>query len=510
VSIQPVFALSPDWSAVFVLACGQEWPDADEDQLRAMAQAWTDALAGLINLAATSHTTAELVTFSVQAHSTEDFVAFWSEFTKGGDELVQQCAACAQALVSFAEQVEFAKIMINIQLVILAIQLAFDLFIAPFTGGLSLGESVAAIFATRAAVRVIVGRLLEGVLMMVLPDLITQGLMIRDHHRSSFDVGEAAQALQMAGLVGIVGAQASRYLGRPFGGLVAKHLSATAGGYAAAALTGAATNVGANYLGGRLDDVENQIHAQFDPAYAAQLRAHTQDQGVADQRAGQNPLYAAINGAFTGVLFHGAHEFGARPGVYFDTEVGAFSGVRTIGENHFTLFHENPGGPGDGRMYLGTLNDDGSLTLSHPGLETVRVEPTTLIESNPSVTTHSVFVDGHPVVDHVDRVSTGASEFVQDGQTWAPPKGSVITYTADDHPVRVASFEGNRQLVYAGPGNGTFTYVGHLEPVVGQPTHASGGAETRTSGRPAIQSPCRSSARRSSPDGPATLPLPPD
>src|SRR5262249_28787184 len=195
----------------------QNWPQADEDAVRRCAQAWTDALAGLVAISDNGGQATQNVHYSVQAISTEEFDNYWKQYTTGDDsavgQLAQQCQMLAEELLSFAEQTEFTKISIDIQIIILMIQVIFDLFVAPATGGLSMGEAFASIFFTRTVVREILSKLIEAVIMAVLPDLITQGVMVADGHRSGIDWGEVGQSAQTGLIGGLVGMGVGKALG---------------------------------------------------------------------------------------------------------------------------------------------------------------------------------------------------------------------------------------------------------------------------------------------------------
>src|SRR5262249_49587019 len=116
-------------------------------------------------------------------------------------ELASQCQVNATQLLAFADQTEFSKYSINIQLIILMVQVAYDLFLSSVTGGLSMAEALASIFFTRSVVRQILSMLVEAVVMAVLPDLITQGFEWANGRRAGIDLAELGQSAQM-GLIG--------------------------------------------------------------------------------------------------------------------------------------------------------------------------------------------------------------------------------------------------------------------------------------------------------------------
>jgi hypothetical protein len=319
-TIQPIL-IPPEWNWAFDLVVGQGWPQADEDALRRIAQAWTDTLQGLLNIADGGNAVAQNVNYSVQARSSDEFNNYWRQYVDGDNsvigQLAQQCEYLAEFVLSFAEQTEFTKLSINIQIVILIIQLIIDAALAIVTFGASTAEGVAATFVTREIVQGFLFHFLEGVLAAVLPDVITQFQLIREGHRGSFDAGEAFQALQMGVAGGLIGAGIGALGGSgPLGKLGGRFFgdAGEAGGtFIGGLLTnpmvhGAATNLATNSATGLIDSGEDQLHAAFDPSYAQQLAQQTQDQGYADQKAAQNPLIAMLNGAFMGAAFHGVHE----------------------------------------------------------------------------------------------------------------------------------------------------------------------------------------------------------
>lgn len=313
--------IPPEWGWAYDIAVGQDWPQADEDALRRLAQAWTDAMEGLLTVADGGNVAAQNVNYSVQSVSSDEFNNYWSAYVSGDNSVIGQMArqseSLATQLLAFAEQTEFTKWSIDIQLVLLFIQLVIDLVLAFVTFGASTSEGVLAAFITRLTVRGFLTELIKAVLMAVLPDVITQTIMLAEGHRSSYDVGETLQAAQMGVIGGVVGAGlgaglgklgATEFFGSVAGKFVSEDASKLAGGVASAALHGALTNLGTNFAAGTVDQVENQIHAAVDPVYAQELQQQTQDQGYADQKSGQNPLLAMLNGAFTGALFHTVHE----------------------------------------------------------------------------------------------------------------------------------------------------------------------------------------------------------
>jgi len=382
VPVQPI--IPPEWGWAYDIAVGQDWPQADEDALRRVAQAWTDAMEALLTVAGGGDAAARNVNYSVQSVSSDEFNNYWSGYVDGDNsavgQMAQQCENLATQCLAFAEQTEFTKLSIDIQLILLFIQLAIDLVLAFVTFGASTSEGVLASFITRLTVRGFLTELLKAVLMAVLPDVITQVIMLSEGHRASFDVGETLQAAQMGVIGGLVGAGLGAGLGKLgttefFDSVAGKFLSEDAskfaGGVTNAALHGALTNVGTNLAASGVDSVENQIHAALDPVYAQELRQEMQDQGYADQKSGENPLIAALNGAFTGALFHTVDEtsfalagnaFGATPLTLTDSEGNQQQlTALPIGDDgaKYALFDQS-------HQFVGkaTVGDDGAITIT--------------------------------------------------------------------------------------------------------------------------------------------------
>src|SRR5581483_10985391 len=105
-AIQPIL-IPPEWNWAFDLVVGQDWPQADEDALRRLAQYWTDALNGLVAIAHDGNTAAQNVGYSVQAVSSDQFTTYWDTYTNGDDSVVGQMARQAEVLA--AELLQFAE-----------------------------------------------------------------------------------------------------------------------------------------------------------------------------------------------------------------------------------------------------------------------------------------------------------------------------------------------------------------------------------------------------------------
>lgn len=536
-AVQPI--IPPELPWLYVLLVGQDWPQADEDALRRCAQDWTDALSGLVDIATHGNLAAQGVNYSVQAVSSDTFDAYWKRYTDGDDsytgQLAQQCQQLAGLLLQQAEQVEFTKISIDIQIIILAIQLLWDLVIAPLTGGASMAEGMAAAGVARLTVRKFLFDLLKSVLLAAAPDAITQGIMLAEGHRSQFDWKELGQAAQMGAIGHLVGMGVGKATGSLTSG-IEKQLGKEVGGFVSAGVTGALNNVATNMIVGTVNAIE-------DPQDTSQ--------GTSDAKANEGQLNAIVNGAFTGMLFHGVHEATKQPAAHFTTDMGKFSGVKT-GENTYTLFSTEKTLPGTdtpnpdyGKMTFATLGEDGTLSVKKPFSEAITTATSeyTIAGHDGSTRTYTEFgPDARP--DVTTRISTGGHDFTgysllhQPGATpesWTVPKGAVVTYDREMQPVVVEHTNGSTTTYYTRHGDRPFAPAGtatqveggrtvyfdagghpitqtHLEQLVGAPTAVLAEAvPERVASHSATAEPSQAYATEDKPaGGPAARTVPPE
>jgi hypothetical protein len=292
--------LPPQLPWVFEILCGQQWPQADEDKLRECAQAWKVATTELMAIAVRADAAAERVGHSVQSISSEQFGQFGSQFTSSAasavGEMAKQCHGLELLLGQEADQVEFAKLSIDIQIVVLAIQLAWDIALAFATAGGSMAQGAVATMFGRLTVRKILFELLKGAIMAAAPDFITQMIMIAQGHRKSWDVGETMHAAE----AGALGAAVGMGVGRLTGGL--------AGSLTKGLVGDAADTVGAKLTQAAIHTTNAAVTGALTNMGATALTDVMSGQSL------DNVLTAGISGAGTGVLFHGAHMAGGALG----------------------------------------------------------------------------------------------------------------------------------------------------------------------------------------------------
>jgi hypothetical protein len=137
------------------------WPEADEDKLRACAQAWRDFGADLARINQDTRLVAAQVTADNSGESIDAFEQYWHGVGGGGGDFERAKEAAghmASALDGMAILVEGVKIAIIAQLGLLAAEIIADQLAAPETLGLSEGAGVAEVLVTRGIVR----RIIQG------------------------------------------------------------------------------------------------------------------------------------------------------------------------------------------------------------------------------------------------------------------------------------------------------------------------------------------------------------
>src|SRR5919108_1546409 len=138
---------------------GFMWPEADEDKLRACAQAWRDFGADLDRLNQDAKQVAAQVVAENRGDSIDSFERFWNGVGGGGGDLDRAKEAAshmATALDAMALLVEGVKTAVIVQVGLLAAEIIADQVAAPETLGLSEGVAAGEIIVTRGIVRRII------------------------------------------------------------------------------------------------------------------------------------------------------------------------------------------------------------------------------------------------------------------------------------------------------------------------------------------------------------------
>jgi hypothetical protein len=416
--------IPPECSGLYDVLVGQNWPAGDEDALYRCAQAWQDALTQTLELAGYGDSTAEGVGTAIESLSADHFDTFWNQFTQGDNSalisLARQCALQQLALTGQSNEVEYTKLSIDITIVLIAIQIIWALAAAAFTLGGSLAEIPLATFFGQRAVLMLAERFLQMVLMMVLPDVISQGLMLRTGHYS-WDGGKTWSAVEsgvMAGLLGMVGGAAVAKLpfmgeefGKTLGGRVVQGLVHFGEGGTVNAVTGITTGL---LSGQQLD--------------AAKLWGQFMSGGVL-ATVFYLPHLAVPHGT---PLSFTAGDGSRYQVVLNDRALGQFAGNDHQLPNGFTAPVYNEGG-----LKIGTATFDGttvSLDRMLGGSNTVDLTAHgfSLAGHDGSVTSYGFNDQGKPELTSYIQPSDGhVTITASDGSTVTVPEGSMVHYAAD-------------------------------------------------------------------------------
>ncbi|MFD8595254.1 hypothetical protein ACFV1L_09655 [Kitasatospora sp. NPDC059646] len=245
---------------VLLLLAGCRWPEADEDQLRDMADHCRKTADGLKDAAQAGDATIKRALEGQQGVAAEALGKYWEKYSvgKGTPEepgylpgAINALNGMGDMLEQMANSAETAKIQIIAQLGILAFELATAEAEAPFTAGASMLEVPAFIAATRATVMATLKTLLKEMLVMAAKqaaqmgaiNLLAQGIELAEGHRKSIDMKEVGQNA----LGGAVGGASAHLIGKGIGKagekLGVEAALKTTGGKMA---TGAAIGVGAD------------------------------------------------------------------------------------------------------------------------------------------------------------------------------------------------------------------------------------------------------------------------
>ncbi|MFC8722922.1 hypothetical protein ACFUEL_36610, partial [Kitasatospora sp. NPDC057198] len=246
---------------VLLLLAGTRWPEADEDQLRHMAEHCRKAAENVKDAAQSADSTIKRALDGQQGVAAEALAGYWEKkYTvgEGGPDkpgafpgAVDSLNGMGDMLEQMANSAETAKIQIIAQLGILAFELATAEAEAPFTAGASLLQVPAMIAVSRTVVQQILKQLLKETLKMAAKqaaqmgaiNFLAQGIELAEGHRKSIDMKEVGQNA----LGGAVGGASAHLIGKGIGAAGKKigaenALNSTAGKIG----TGAAIGVGAD------------------------------------------------------------------------------------------------------------------------------------------------------------------------------------------------------------------------------------------------------------------------
>ncbi|KDN82097.1 hypothetical protein [Kitasatospora cheerisanensis] len=245
---------------VLLLLAGCRWPEADEDQLRDMADHCRKSAEGLQDATRSVDAAIKRALDGQQGNAAEALNKYWAGYTvgKGTEDDPGRLTATINALngmgdmlEQMANSTETAKIQIVAQLGILAFELATAEAEAPVTAGASMLQVPAFIAAARTFVKKLLDNFLgemikmaaKQAIQMAAINLLAQGIELAEGHRKSIDwkeVGENAKG-------GAIGGAAGHVIGKGLGGAAGKvGLGNAANSLGGKMAIGAATGVGAD------------------------------------------------------------------------------------------------------------------------------------------------------------------------------------------------------------------------------------------------------------------------
>lgn len=289
---------------------GMQWPQFDEDKGYEAAQAWSDAIAQLVQNAEQGNAAAQSVNFAVQSTTSQAFNDYWDKWTGSADAYYGGAATHAQQvaalLIDASDNAQWAKVNIIAQLAVLAIVIARDVALAFITDGLSLAEMFIEAGITRELIARILDSIVMGVLMTTLPDAVTdvvelvQGRMTLNAAAWERLGGDVLQGAAF----GVVGGLANEALGatlaEPLRDLAGKALSTLPGDLAESPVVNRLADQGVKtVLGAAGGAVGNSL---FNAAVYG-VNALSGDGRNGDESFGQAVLGGLEQGARYGVVF---------------------------------------------------------------------------------------------------------------------------------------------------------------------------------------------------------------
>jgi glycosyltransferase involved in cell wall biosynthesis len=458
----------PELNWLLDILAGQSWPQGDEDALRRCSQAWMDAMLAIGNLADCSDVTARSVMLNADSTSSDQFQAFWSTYlsttnpgfgqslnqeidpsngvhTTFGD-LFKQCEQLAGNLVDQANEVEYTKLVIVITVIITAIMIAMAIAEAIATLGASLVEVGLAMFIGREAVVMAISRFLQMALMMLVPDLIAQGVLVAQG--KGWDWNKTWSAGENAVVGGLIGA----FLGAGVGKLgwmgeggnrflqLGTHF--VEGGLVMDATT--VTTLGGQYLWADLHGDKNTMAA------------------IEQQLSFSNLAHQFLQGGLLSTVFYLPHM--AVPhgtAVTFTADNGQM--YRVIIGDKTTATGWTPSALDDGQLPAGVklpVYNDNGIRVGTVEFDGGQAKVTGLIGGNVtsgdlagrgySVVGHDGSIDTYHLADQSQpelmtqvRPSDGAVVIQTPDGPVTVPKGSMVHYTADGSVYRADIVAGN-------------------------------------------------------------------
>jgi hypothetical protein len=209
-----------DWLEHVDYLVGASFPQADEDALRRCGQAWARTATGLRALVPDAATAGGAVLAALDGQTGGAFGSAWDQITGPDGYLPGLAALCEQlaaACDGTAQDIEYAKLEYVGALVALGATLAV-LAGAIWAGGVSALGMPAAISAAQFTIRLLLTRLVTGILVGVVfttgLDAAAQLVQLADGHRDHWDWSKTAAAAGDGAIYGALGGVAFAGAGR--------------------------------------------------------------------------------------------------------------------------------------------------------------------------------------------------------------------------------------------------------------------------------------------------------
>ncbi|WP_034087223.1 hypothetical protein [Streptacidiphilus albus] len=407
----------PALQTLLTIVVGNDWPTGNETALRTLGAAWSDAGTALGNVQQEVGQAWQLIDQALAGASRTAVDSYFTALlgpTPDGSPpvlptVVQCCDSAADALNGLANEIETLRIEVIGALVVLAIQLAVDLYFA-WCGGEVAAEAeivttrIFFLMLLRKAVVAMVTRVVESVLAQVGFDLLAQVIELAQHHRGSIDWTEVETSAKNGAIGGMIGfgmGGLGKLMGKGLGKLGGNAL----GKLGDDGLGGALAKGLGSKLGTDLAKAGWNIGFSSITGMAEGAAQDAADGSTGDYVSG------AANGAFSGAMgsFH-EHvnpngKFSISPGDYLEDK------LNKLVNSTFPIAH-GPGGSGNGG---GSAADDISL-------HTIETEPT------PSTTT-----DDHTGEDGSTNDGSTTGE-TNDGENTASENTTGENSTNGDQP----------------------------------------------------------------------------
>ncbi|MER7078173.1 scabin-related ADP-ribosyltransferase [Saccharopolyspora kobensis] len=215
--------IPPEHAEAFAGLTGSQWPEADEDRLRALAEQYQDLAGELESLQTHLHEFVNAIKNSTEGEFAKAFGEYANQYITPGKEgqipletAVKGARGMYKYLRNVAAQVEYMKIQAIAQLIFMAIEIAIAIALAVPTGGLSLLKIASIRALAQAVLRLLMQLLIATIISLAMEtifaailDAATQQWQIDQGLRDGWDQDLTDAAMKGAAISGALGGIAS-------------------------------------------------------------------------------------------------------------------------------------------------------------------------------------------------------------------------------------------------------------------------------------------------------------